>query len=144
MNRKNPSYQYQKITTTSKIVKVPQLNSITTQGRTVSITNSSITETKPKITVTELNSKNVQYARCNKCGKLKYSLNQKEIINETGGWSRKTDITKSVSKYDKYNQAAKTKCSVCGKIKTQCICGKDSKSTSIITTITKGSVKLEK
>ena len=68
---------------------MPQLNSITTQGRTVSISNSSITETKPKIAVTELNNKNYQYAKCNKCGKLKYSLNQKQIINETGGWSRK-------------------------------------------------------
>ena len=147
MNRKNPSYQYQKITTTSKTVKVPQQNRITTQSRTVTTkttTNSRITETKPKITVTELNSKNVQYARCNKCGKLKYSLNQKEIINETGGWSRKTDITKSVSKYDKYNQAAKTKCSVCGKIKTQCICGKDRKSTSVTTTVAKRSVNAGK
>ena len=147
MNRKNPSYQYQKITTTSKTVKVPYQNRITTQSRTVTTkttTNSRITETKPKITVTELNSKNVQYARCNKCGKLKYSLNQKEIINETGGWSRKTDITKSVSKYDKYNQAAKTKCSVCGKIKTQCICGKDRKSTSVTTTVAKRSVNAGK
>ena len=147
MNRKNPSYQYQKITTTSKTVKLPQQNRITTQSRTVTTkttTNSRITETKPKITVTELNSKNVQYARCNKCGKLKYSLNQKEIINETGGWSRKTDITKSVSKYDKYNQAAKTKCSVCGKIKTQCICGKDRKSTSVTTTVAKRSVNAGK
>ena len=49
------------------------------------------------------------------------------------------NINKSFSKYDKYN-----KCSICLKIKAQCICGKDSKSTSIITTITKGSVKLEK
>ena len=35
MNKKNTSYQYQKITTTSKTVKVPQQNRITTQSRTV-------------------------------------------------------------------------------------------------------------
>ena len=142
MNRKNPSYQYQKITTASKTVKVPQQNKITTQSRTVTTTTSRITETKPKITVTELKSKSVP--RCNKCGKLKYSLNQKQIINETGGWSRKTDnTTKSVSKYDKYNQASKVKC-ICGKIKAQCICGKDRRSTSVTTTVTKRSVNAGK
>ena len=145
MNRQKPSYQNQKITTTSKTVKVPQQNRITTQSRTVTTTNTRITEKKPKITVTEVNSKSVQYAKCNKCGKLKYALNQKQIINETGGWSRKTDITtNSVSKYDKYNQAAKVKCGVCGKIKAQCICGKDRRSTSVTTTVTKRSANAGK
>ena len=75
---------------------------------------------------------------------MKYSLNQKLIKNETGGWWRKTDINKSFSKYDKYNQAAKTKCSICRKIKAQCIWGKDHSSASVTIAITKRSVKLEK
>ena len=138
--QKSGTYHYQKITTTSKTVTVPQQNKYTNQSRTVTTSNIRTTTIKPKITVTEINNKNAQFSRCNKCGKLKYSLNQKQIINETGGWSRKTDITtKSVNKYDKYNKAAQTKC-VCGKIKAQCICGKGHRSTSVTTTVTKRSV----
>ena len=109
--QKSGTYHYQKITTTTRTVRNPTQNNYSTQNRTVTTTTNSRTVNKPTITVTELNSKTVQYAKCNKCGKLKYSRDQKQIINEQGGWSKRTDITtKSVNKYDKYNKAAHAKC----------------------------------
>ena len=129
--QKSGTYHYQKITTTTRTVRNPTQNNYSTQNRTVTTTTNSRTVNKPTITVTELNSKTVQYAKCNKCGKLKYSRDQKQIINEQGGWSKRTDITtKSVNKYDKYNKAAHAKC-ICGKMHTDCTCGKSHRSTSI-------------
>ena len=138
--QKSGTYHYQKITTTTRTVRNPTQNNYSTQNRTVTTTTNSRTVNKPTITVTELNSKTVQYAKCNKCGKLKFSRDQKQIINEQGGWSKRTDITtKSVNKYDKYNKAAHAKC-ICGKMHTDCTCGKSHRSTSVTTTMEKRSL----
>ena len=109
--RRGGQYQYQKITTTT----------------TRTVTNNPINKTFPqagqkgKIDVTVLKNKNVQFFKCNKCGKLKYKLDEKQTTYESGSMTRKTDI---IEKYSKYNVAAKTICPVCRNPKTKCSCKK--------------------
>ena len=88
--QKSSTYHYQKVTTTSRTVREPNQNKYSSQNRTVTTTNSR-TVNKPKITVNELKTNSTQIPRCNKCGKLKCAANQKQIINEQGSWSRKTE-----------------------------------------------------
>jgi len=116
--QKSGTYHYQKVTTTSRTVRETNQNKYSSQNRAVTTTNSR-TVNKPKITVNELKTNSTQIPRCNKCGKLKYAANQKQIINEQGSWSRKTE---SLYKYDKYNKAAYANCAKCGKTRTQCKC----------------------
>ena len=116
--QKSGTYHYQKVTTTSRTVREPNQNKYSSQNRTVTTTNSR-TVNKPKITVNELKTNSTQIPRCNKCGKLKCAASQKQIINEQGSWSRKTE---SLTKYDKYNKAAYANCAKCGKTRTQCKC----------------------
>ena len=116
--QKSGTYHYQKVTTTSRTVRETNQNKYSSQNRAVTTTNSR-TVNKPKITVNELKTNSTQIPRCNKCGKLKCAANQKQIINEQGSWSRKTE---SLNKYDKYNKAAYANCAKCGKTRTQCKC----------------------
>ena len=83
-----------------------------------------------KIDMTFLKSKNVEFYRCNRCGKLKYRINEKQTSHECGTWSKKTDFAE---KYSKYNKASQTLCK-CGKVKTKCICNKKNRSFSVTTT----------
>jgi hypothetical protein len=131
--QKSGTYHYQKVTTTSRTVREPNQNKYSSQKRTVTTTNSR-TVNKPKITVNELKTNSTQIPRCNKCGKLKCAANQKQIINEQGSWSRKTE---SLNKYDKYNKAAYANCAKCGKTRAQCKCHR---STSVTTTVSKRSL----
>ena len=131
--QKSSTYHYQKVTTTSRTVREPNQNKYSSQNRTVTTTNSR-TVNKPKITVNELKTNSTQIPRCNKCGKLKCAANQKQIINEQGSWSRKTE---SLNKYDKYNKAAYANCAICGKTRAQCKCHR---STSVTTTVSKRSL----
>jgi hypothetical protein len=131
--QKSGTYHYQKVTTTSRTVREPNQNKYSSQNRTVTTTNSR-TVNKPKITVNELKTNSTQIPRCNKCGKLKCAANQKQIINEQGSWSRKTE---SLNKYDKYNKAAYANCAKCGKTRAQCKCHR---STSVTTTVSKRSL----
>ena len=131
--QKSGTYHYQKVTTTSRTVREPNQNKYSSQNRTVTTTNSR-TVNKPKITVNELKTNSTQIPRCNKCGKLKCAANQKQIINEQGSWSRKTE---SLNKYDKYNKAAYANCAKCGKTRVQCKCHR---STSVTTTVSKRSL----
>ena len=131
--QKSGTYHYQKVTTTSRTVREPNQNKYSSQNRTVTTTNSR-TVNKPKITVNELKTNSTQIPRCNKCGKLKCAAGQKQIINEQGSWSRKTE---SLNKYDKYNKAAYANCAKCGKTRAQCKCHR---STSVTTTVSKRSL----
>ena len=131
--QKSGTYHYQKVTTTSRTVREPNQNKYSSQNRTVTTTNSR-TVNKPKITVNELKTNSTQIPRCNKCGKLKCAAGQKQIINEQGSWSRKTE---SLNKYDKYNKAAYANCAKCGKTRVQCKCHR---STSVTTTVSKRSL----
>ena len=137
MSQRSGQYQYQKVTTTT-----------TTRIRNNPVNISSSQEVKKgKIDLNMLKNKNVEFYKCNKCGKLKFRLDGKQITHETGSVSRKTEITekskttrvdKSFEKYAKYNVAAKTKCTVCGNEKMKCKCNKN-RSTSVSTTLNKRS-----
>ena len=137
MSQRSGQYQYQKVTTTT-----------TTRIRNNPVNVSSSQEVKKgKIDLNMLKNKNVEFYKCNKCGKLKFRLDGKQTTHETGSVSRKTEITekskttrvdKSFEKYAKYNVAAKTKCTVCGNEKMKCTCKKN-KRTSVSTTVAKRS-----
>ena len=81
--QKSGTYHYHKVTTTSRTVRVPNKNKYSTQKRTVTTNNSRIVN-NPKITVNELKTNRTQTPTCNKCGKRKFSFNQKQIIKEQG------------------------------------------------------------
>ena len=138
MRQKPDQYQYQKITTTT--------TTRTVRNNPVNISSSTEVK-KGKIDLNMLKNKNVEFYKCNKCGKLKFRLDVKQTTHETGSVSRKTEITeksrttivdKSYEKYAKYNVAAKTICSVCGNEKMKCKCNKN-RSTSVSTTLNKRS-----
>lgn len=46
--------------------------------------------------MTILKNKNVQYFKYNKCGKLKYKLDEKRTTYESGSMTKKTDIVKKL------------------------------------------------
>ena len=84
-----------------------------------------------KIDMAIRNHKNVEFFKCNRCGKLKYKIDEKQTTYESGSMTRKTDITEKTrttkiidEKYSKYNMAAKTICPVCKNPKMKCSCKK--------------------
>ena len=121
MSQKSGQYKYQKNTTTTT----------SSNAR-----NSANPKVNSKLDI--LKNKDFEFYKCNKCGKYKYRLGAKKTINETGTMTRKTV---SLEKYDKYNTASKTICSVCGNPKMKCKCKKD-RSTSMTTTLPKRSSNL--
>ena len=124
----------------------------TLKTKTVTVSNPSKGTKREKIEAAYRNNKDVDFFKCNKCGKLKYSIHEKHMTKEGGSWSRRTDITevsrtakvrsvtedKRFGKYAKYNQASQTVCK-CGKIKTKCICNKKDRNISVTSTSKKRS-----
>ena len=135
MNQKSGTYQYKKITTTTttRIVSNNPINK----------TNAGESQ-KGKIDMNILKNENVEFYKCNKCGKFKYRIGAKKITHETGSFTRKTELTeiekRSLEKYAKYNMASKTACPVCGNPRTKCVCKKN-RSTSVSTVLNKRSAQ---
>ena len=147
-NRYQYQYQHQKISNTLKNVSRPtQFNYSVKTNQVIPINTTG--GFKGKIDIEFLKSKNVEFYRCPKCGKLKYRINEKQTTSEAGSWSKKSNFSqvekttkmrsitedKKYEKYSKYNKASQTICK-CGKVKTKCICKKKDKSNSVTTTTT--------
>ena len=152
MSKRSTRYQYQTTTRTIQSqVTAPRID-YTLKTKTVTVSNPSKGTKREKIEAAYRNNKDVDFFKCNKCGKLKYSIHEKHMIKEGGSWSRRTDITevsrtakvrsvtedKRFGKYAKYNQASQTVCK-CGKIKTKCICNKKDRNISVTSTSKKRS-----
>ena len=139
MSRKPGNYQYQKITTTTRTVTLPNKNKYSEERKTISTTNS-LGGSRAKVDLNTLNkSENIQFFKCNRCGKLKYNINEKQTSLETGSWSKRsemTEINRKTRSYEKYGTATNPKCT-CGKDHSNCICGKGQY--SLTTTVTKRS-----
>ena len=139
MSRKPGNYQYQKITTTTRTVTLPNQNKYSEERKTISTSNSR-GGSRTKVDLNTLNkSENVQFFKCNRCGKLKYNINEKQTSLETGSWSKRsemTEINRKTRSYEKYGTATNPKCT-CGKDHSNCICGKGQY--SVTTTVTKRS-----
>ena len=132
MRQRTSKYQ----SNTMKNVSKPAKTTHSFNRNTVNTIDKHVEE-EGKIDLEFLKRQNVEFYRCNKCGKLKYRINQKQTTYETGTWSKKTDYAE---KYSRYNQASQTLCK-CGKVKTKCICNKKNRSFS--TTTTKRSAYIE-
>ena len=152
MSKRSTRYQYQTTTKTIQSqITAPRID-YTQKTKTVTVSNPSKGTKREKIEAAYRNNKDVDFFKCNKCGKLKYSIHEKHTTKEGGSWSRRTDITevsrtakvrsftedKRFEKYAKYNQASQTLCK-CGKIKTKCICNKKDRNISVTSTSKKRS-----
>ena len=135
MNQKSGTYQYKKITTTT--------TTRTVSNNPINKANAGESQ-KGKIDMNILKNENVEFYKCNKCGKFKYRIGAKKITHETGSFTRKTELTeiekRSLEKYAKYNMASKTACPVCGNPRTKCVCKKN-RSTSVSTVLNKRSAQ---
>ena len=145
MSRKPGNYQYQKITTTTRTISLPNQNKYSEERKTITTTNS-LGGQRAKVDLNTLNkSENVQFFKCNKCGKLKYNINKTKTSLESGSWSKRNEITeinrktKSLEKYGIISKS-NSKCT-CGKDHSNCICGKGEHSVTKIATRRSDNVK---
>ena len=93
MSKSSTRYQYQTTTKTIQSqITAPRID-YTQKTKTVTVSNPSKGTKREKIEAAYRNNKDVDFFKCNKCGKLKYSIHEKHTTKEGGSWSRRTDIT---------------------------------------------------